>query len=102
MMSESLQIVLGLVFVLSAFVVSRYVITWQLRRASGSIIRDLEAGGALDPLSAIELPYAKPDYLRIGMRDYRRKALEYMLNDGVVVKTEAGKYYLRFGLVKQG
>ncbi len=95
-MSESLQIVLGLVFVLFAFVVSRYVIARQLQRASGSIIRDLQAGDALDPVSAIDLPYAKPDYLRIGMRDYRRKALEFMINDGVVAKTESDKYYLKF------
>lgn len=101
-MSETLQIVLGLLFVLFAFVVSRYVIAWQLKRATGLIIKDLEAGEALDPLSAIDLPYAKPDYLRIGMRDYRRKALEYMVNDGVVVKTGTGKYYLRFSPAKQG
>lgn len=100
-MPESLQIVLGLAFVLCAFVVSRYVITWQLKRASGLIIKDLEAREALDPLSAIDLPYAKPDYLRIGMRDYRHKALEYMVNDGVVAKTESGKYYLRYNLAKQ-
>jgi hypothetical protein len=95
-MSESLQIVLGLAFVLFAFVVSRFVIAWQLQRASRSIIRDLQSGQARDPLSALDLPYAKPDYLRIGMRDYRRKALEYMINDGVVAKTESGRYYLKF------
>lgn len=95
-MSEVLQIVLGLAFVIFAFVVSRYVIAWQLQRASRSIIRDLQAGKALDPGSALDLPYAKPDYLRIGMRDYRRKALEFMINDGVVAKTESGGYYLKF------
>ncbi len=45
-------------------------------------------------LTAVHLPYAKPSVIRLGTRDYHSKALEYLINDGVVAKTGEGKYYL--------
>jgi hypothetical protein len=59
------------------------------------IIRDLRKQEAFDPVTAIDLPYAKQNPLRIGMRNYPAKAIEFMITEGVVGKTGNGKYYLR-------
>lgn len=79
------------------FVLTRYIIGWKFKRVSMAIIRELEERGARDPLSAAELPYSKPNLLRIGLRDYHSKALEYMVAEGVVARTQAGKYFLLIG-----
>lgn len=94
-MSDTLQIALGLILLVTMFVVTRYVVTWRLKSAAGTIIRDLQDRQAVDIISATTLPYAVPNPTRIGMRDYHSKALEYMVTEGVVGRTDSGKYYLR-------
>lgn len=93
-MRESVQIFLAFVFMVGVFVLTRYIIGWKFRRVSVAIIRELEERGARDPLSAAELPYSKPNLLRLGLRDYHSKALEYMVAEGIVARTQAGKFYL--------
>ncbi|MBI5572074.1 MAG: hypothetical protein HY914_19175 [Desulfomonile tiedjei] len=94
-MSEPVQIVVGLICLLGVFALTRYLVGWQVKRATGFIIRDLESQNAVDPFTAVELPYAKQSPLRIGMRNYHAKALDYMVSEGVVGKTGGGKYYLQ-------
>lgn len=94
-MSEAFQIILGGFFLVAVFVLTRYLIAWKFQRASLSIIRELEAKGAVDPLSAVALPYREPHLLRVGLRDYHSRSLEYMVRQGAIGKTETGKYYLR-------
>ncbi|MEW6531113.1 MAG: hypothetical protein AB1473_09775 [Thermodesulfobacteriota bacterium] len=94
-MPEYLQILLSFCFLVAAFVLSRYIVTWKLKRSAKFIIDDLEAKGAVDPITAVDLSYAKPSLLRIGMRDYHSKALESMVNEGVITRTSAGKYFLQ-------
>ena len=94
-MSEALRIFLGLCLLAAVFVLTRYIVTWRFRRAADSIISDLQAKGALDASSAIALSYAKSGLIRIGMRDYYSKAMEYMVSEGVLGLTDSGKYYLR-------
>jgi hypothetical protein len=94
-MSETVQIILGLLILASIFVLTRYVVAWQIKRATGRIIEDLQKQEAVDPITAVDLPYAKQNPLRIGMRNYDAKAMESMVSEGVVGKTGSGKYYLR-------
>lgn len=94
-MSDTVQIILGLVFLVGAFIISRIGVSWKMGRTARAIIRDLESREALDILTAVELPYAKAPLIRLGMRDYHSKALEYLVSDGTVGKTRAGKYYLK-------
>jgi hypothetical protein len=94
-MSDTVQILVGLTFLLSVFILTRYIVTIRLRNAARSIIEDLEARSAFTEVQAADLPYSKPDILRIGMRDYRRKALEYMVAEGVIGCNADGKYYLK-------
>jgi hypothetical protein len=94
-MSEPFQIVLGLLSLAGIFVLTRYLVGWQVKRATGQIIGDLQRQEAVDPITAVDLPYAKQNPLRIGMRNYYAKAMEFMVNEGVVGKTGSGKFYLR-------
>ena len=94
-MSEPVQIVLGILFLAGIFVLTRYVVAWQIKRATGRIIRDLQRHEAVDPITAVDLPYAKQNPLRIGVRNYYAKAIEFMVTEDVVGKTGSGKYYLK-------
>ena len=93
-MSEFVQIILGVIFLAVVFILTRYGIANRVRRTATLIMRDLERQEAFDPGSAVDLPYAKPQYFRFGLRDYRPKALESLLQSGVIGKTETDKYYL--------
>lgn len=94
-MAESVQIFLAFGFMVAMYFVSRSIVARKLQKVSESIIKELESKEALDPFSAVELPYSKPDLFRLGMRDYSYKALEYMINEDVIVRTAQGKYYLK-------
>ena len=93
-MAEFLQIILGIIFLAVVFILTRYGIANRIRRTATLIMRDLERQEAFDPGSAVDLPYAKPQYFRFGLRDYRPKALESLLQSGIIGKTETDKYYL--------
>lgn len=93
-MPDWVQIAIGICFLIAAFALSRVIVVWQLKRAARFIIEDLEAKKALEPHSAVELPYSKTEMFRFGMRDYRPKVLEYMLAEGGIGKTEDNRYYL--------
>ena len=82
-------------FLVGCFILTRYLVAWQIKRATGMIIHDLESQEAFDPLTAVDLPYTKQNPLRIGMRNYPAKAIEYMIYEGVVGKTASDKYYLK-------
>ena len=77
------------------YLVSRSIAARKLQKVSEFIIKELESQQAFDPVTAVELPYSKPSLIRLGMRDYNYKALEYMLNEQVIVKTAQGKYFLK-------
>jgi hypothetical protein len=93
-MPHWVQIVIGICFLIAAFALSRLIVAWQLKRAAHFIIEDLEAKKALDPNSAVELPYAKVEMFRLGMRDYRPRVLEYMVAEGGIGRTADNRYYL--------
>ncbi len=94
-MSESLQIVFGIVFLVIVYVLTRYGIAWKMRRVAGQIIEDLKRKGAVDADSAVSLPYEKTNFLHVGMRDYRPKVLSSLVQEGYVGRTEDGKYFLQ-------
>jgi hypothetical protein len=93
-MAELLQIILGIIFLAVVFILTRYGIANRIRRTATLIMRDLERQEAFDPGSAVDLPYAKPQYFRFGLRDYRPKALESLVQSGIIRRTETDKYYL--------
>ena len=78
-MSETVQIILGLILLVGVYVFTQAVVGWRIRRASKTILRDLDFKKAFDPATAIELPYAKRNIFRIGLRDFRPKAVQVLV-----------------------
>jgi hypothetical protein len=93
-MTEFIQIIIGIIFLIMVFLITRIGIAYRIRRAAHLIIQDLEIRQAFDHGSAAELPYGKAHYFRIGLRDYRPKALESLVQAGIVARTENGRFFL--------
>lgn len=96
-MSETLMTILMIFVFIGAVYLAMRISGWKMKRACDAIILDLKYKKALDPASAVELPYAKGQLVNIGLRDYRPKALEELLKQDVVRMLEGGRYYLREG-----
>ena len=93
-MPESIQIVIGIIAVLVVYLLAMLGTGWWTKQICLAIIRELEEKGAVDAASAVDLPYTKVNYIKIGYRDYRPKALEMLVLSEVVYKTLPGRYYL--------
>jgi hypothetical protein len=96
-MSEIGIIVIGICVLAAVYALSRKVNAWRIKNTYLEIIQDLQTREALTPSSAVRLPYAKAGLFRIGLRDFRPKALEYLVLGGIVGMTEEGAYYLEEG-----
>jgi hypothetical protein len=94
-MGDAIQITLGILFLILVFILTRYGITWRIKRAGRRIISDLERLGALSPDSAVELPYMRQQLIKIGMRDFKPTAMQSLIEAGIVGMSGAGKYYLK-------
>jgi hypothetical protein len=89
-----MKIVLMVLLTIGALFASLSIASWKMRRACNFIIQDLKKKKAIDPASAVELPYSKSSMFRIGMRDYRPKALNALMKHDVIRVQEEGRYYL--------
>jgi len=96
-MVNILEFLVGIVILIGVFLLTQRIILWRLKRTCDWILKDLEKKGALDSNSAVPLPYARKDMLRIGVRDYRPKAMEALLMYGKVAMNDAGAFYLPQG-----
>jgi hypothetical protein len=94
-MADAMQITVGILFLILVFILTRYGITWRIKRAGRRIINDLERLGAQGPGTAVELPYIKQQFIKIGMRDFKPTAMQSLLEGGIVGMTASGKYYLK-------
>ena len=93
-MSETAQIIIGLLLLVGVYILTQMVVGYRIKRAARGIVRDLEFKKAYTPEAAIELPYAKTNLFRIGLRDFRPKAVAALVQAGVVAQTAAGRYFL--------
>ncbi len=93
-MNETVEIVVGVGVLVAVYILTRHFHSWRFSRTYVLIINDLKKKGAVNPASAVELPYAKKKMLRIGTRDYRPKALEHLAMKQIVGVTATGRYYL--------
>ena len=96
-MSETMKTILLLLLTVGAFFFALRIAGWKMKRASDFILRDLKEKKAFDPASAVALPYSKTSMFHIGMRDYRPKALNALVNHDDIRVVEGGRYYLREG-----
>jgi len=88
------QIIIFLFIIVLVIVLLRKVIAWKMLKSYNFIIDDLKERNAFDPESAVELSYARRNFLKIGLRDYRPKILVQLVINGVVGVTEDGRYFL--------
>jgi len=93
-MSETTQIIVGIVLLIGVYILTQMVAGWRIRRAARAVMQDLENKKALDPNSAVELPYAKSNFFKIGLRDFRPKAVEALRQGGMIGQTVAGRFYV--------
>ncbi len=94
-MADAMQITVGILFLILVFILTRYGIAWRIKRAGRRIINDLERLGAQGPGTAVELPYTKQQFIKIGMRDFKPTAMQSLIEAGIVGATGTGKYYLK-------
>ena len=94
-MTEPIQIILAIIIVVLVFIMAKRLQGAKINRAFKIIIGDLKNREAFDPSSAVTLPYASPPLFRIGLRDYRPRAVTYLVQSGIVGMTEQGRFYLR-------
>ena len=94
-MSETGQIITAICLLILVYMLTRKINTWRIKRAYMGIIKDLEKREAFDEASAIALPYVSQSIFRVGVRDFRPKALQFLVASDIVGVTQEGKYYLK-------
>jgi hypothetical protein len=94
-MSETGRIILSVCVLIAVYILTRKYHTWKTKKTFTLIIEDLKQREALAPSSAVELPYARASMFRMGIRDYRPKAVEYLLLSDIIGRTDGDKYYLK-------
>jgi hypothetical protein len=94
-MTETVQIILVIIILVLVFIMAKRLQGIKINRAFKIIISDLKDQKAFDPSSAVTLPYASPVLFRIGLRDYRPRAITYLVQSGIVGMTEQGRFYLK-------
>jgi hypothetical protein len=93
-MPESIQIIIGILAVLVVYLLAMLGTGWWTKQVSLAIMKELEDRGAINSATAVDLPYDKISYFKVGYRDYRPKALEMLVLSEIVCKTFQGRYYL--------
>ena len=93
-MSETTELILGIAALIIVFALTRKYHAWRIRRAYISIIDDLKKKGAYSDNSAVDLPYTKRNILRMGLRQHHPQAVDHLIMENIVAKTEDGRYYL--------
>jgi hypothetical protein len=93
-MSETTQLILGITLLIVVVALTRKYHAWRIKRAYIFILNDLKNKGAYSASSAVELPYARRNLLKMGLRQHRPQALNHLIMQNIVAKTEDGKYYL--------
>jgi hypothetical protein len=94
-MSQTAKTWLMVLIAIAAFILANIIAGRRMKKAADFIIRDLKEKKAFDPASAVVLPYSKGTVFRIGLKDYRRGALQQLVKYDVVRLLEGDRYYLR-------
>lgn len=96
-MSETVKTLFMFLMLAATLLLVLKITGWKMKKSAEAVIEDLRRQGALDPASAVVLPYSKEDFFRVGVRDYRPKALAALITQDIVRIHEGNKYYLREG-----
>jgi hypothetical protein len=89
-----LQILLLLVAIIIFYFLLLLIAGWGIRKYCFKIIAELEEQRAFSSGSAVNLPDTRGNFFKMGLGNYRPKALQILLADKIVIKTGGAKYYL--------
>jgi hypothetical protein len=93
-MSETTELILGIAALIVVITVTRRYHAWRIKRAYIVIIDDLKKKDAYSDSSAVDLPYAKRNLLKMGLRQHHPQAIDHLIMQNIVAKTEDGRFYL--------
>jgi hypothetical protein len=89
-----LQLILIAIGVIAFFVAAVFVSGLGIRNLCFRIIIHMEEQGAFSAGRAINIQDKRGNFFKRGLGNYRPKAVQMLVADGVIVKTSDGKYYL--------
>ena len=89
-----LQLILLFIGGVVFYVLLLYVTGLGIRKYCLRIIAEMEDQKAFSASSALNLQEERGNFFRLGLANYRPKALNVLVVDKIVVKTSNGKYYL--------
>ena len=93
-MSETTELILGIAALIAVITLTRRYHAWRFKRAYIFIIDDLKNKGAYSADSAVDLPYAKRNLLKMGLRQHHPQALDHLIMENIVGTSEDGRFYL--------
>ena len=93
-MSDKIELILGIGVLIVVIILTRRYHAWRFKRAYFFIINDLKKKGAYSAHSAVSLPYAEKNILRMGLRQHHPQVLQQLVLENVVTRTEDRRYYL--------
>ena len=93
-MSDKIELIWGIGALIIVIILTRKYHAWRLKRAYLFIINDLKKKGAYTAHSAVNLPYAEKNILRMGLRQHHPQVLDQLILENIVAKTEDNRYYL--------
>jgi hypothetical protein len=89
-----LQILVLIVGFVVFVILLMFMTGWGLRRVCFKIIAEMEEARAFTPGRAIAIQDERKNVFLVGTGNLRPKALHLLIQDGLVIKTPNGKYYL--------
>ena len=89
-----LQIILLVVLFIAFVVLIIYMGGLAVQKTCFKIIAEMEEAGAFKEARAAEIQDERKNFFRVGVKNIRPKALNLLITDGLVIKTNNGKYYL--------
>ena len=93
-MSDKIELILGIGVLIIVIILTRRYHAWRLKKSYFFIINDLKKKGAYSAHSAVSLPYAEKNILRMGLRQHHPQVLQQLVLENIVARTEDHRYYL--------
>ncbi len=93
-MTLSLQIILLVAVLIAIVVLFLYMGGLAVQKTCFKIIAEMEEARAFKEGRAIKIQDERKNFFRVGTKNIRPRALNLLIADGLVIKTNNGKYYL--------
>jgi len=89
-----LQILLLAAVFIAIVIFFLYIGGVAVRRTCMKIIAEMEEARAFKENRAVAIQDERKNFFRLGTKNLRPRALNLLIADGLVIKTNSGKYYL--------